>query len=84
MENNFNEGDIIKYANFDTSFHVGEVGREQEIRIKTIYNYYTVFLDTGESNSFEVDSTYVDNCIFVRTTVNEHRNGVPIIWEDIV
>lgn len=84
MGNNFNEGDIIIYTNSENSIYSGEVGMEQVVRLKTNTHYHTVFLDTDLSNTFEIDSIYADKCIFVRIGLNELRNGVPIVWEDVV
>lgn len=78
----FKIGDIIIFRN-KRSMYREEFGREQIITSISGDNYHTIFLDTMVHNIFLYDCDYVRNCEYIRDEKNyEHKNGVPMMWDD--
>ncbi len=78
----FKIGDIIIFRN-KRSMYREEVDREQIITSISGDNYHTIFLDTMVHNTFLYECDYSSNCEYIRYEKNyEHKNGVPMMWED--
>ena len=77
-----NLGDVIVYYGGLSE----ECGRIQEVIDIIDKRIYTVFKDTGETNSFIFDSGYFSACnLFrggIKNDVPVYGNGIPMMWGD--
>jgi hypothetical protein len=62
-----------------------EAGRVQVVDNIINNDIYTKFIDTGDVNTFSINSTYYKFCnIFGSDNRLIHSNGVPLVWEDVI
>ena len=75
---------ILTMGSFDNRFNC-EAGRVQVVDNIINNDIYTKFIDTGDVNTFSINSPYYKFCnIFNSDDRTIYSNGVPLVWEDVI
>ena len=75
---------ILTMGSFDNRLNY-EADRVQVVDNIIGTDIYTKFIDTGDVNTFSINSPYYKSCyIFGSDDGIIYSNGVPFVWEDVI
>jgi len=75
---------ILTMGSFDNRLNC-EASRVQVVDNIIGTDIYTKFIDTGDVNTFSINSKYYEYCnIFDSDDRIIYSNGVPFVWEDVI